>query len=147
MLASRSVHEREERRREDVDIFSGFFDKLKTGCETSDIYSTYSSRIYLVRVKYWVVNSGPESGRTYSNTVKFNSNPFIRNKKEPENHFLRIGPMESNIQSLDIYRLGINVWGNYIELKQVYKYEIDSISIPLSLFSKSDSLFQLFGNL
>ena len=64
---------------------------------------------------------------------------------ETENHFLRI-KMESKTNRFYIYRLSINVWGNYIELKQVYKYKIDSISIPF-LFSKSDSLFQLFGNL
>ena len=31
-----------------------------------------------------------------------------------------------------MYRLSINAWGNYIEIKKVYKYKIDSISIPLS---------------
>ena len=49
-----------------------------------------------------------------------------------------------------IYRLSTNAWGNYIEQYIVYKYEIDSIFDPIfdstSLFSKSDSLFQLFGN-
>ena len=34
-----------------------------------------------------------------------------------------------------MYRLSINVWGNYIELKQVYTYKIESISI-LPLYSQ-----------
>ena len=53
--------------------------------------------------------------------------------------------MESKWNRFYIYRLIINVWGNYIELKQVYKYKMDSISIR-SILGKSDSLFQLFGD-
>ena len=55
--------------------------------------------------------------------------------------------MEPKWNQLYIYRLGINVWGNYIEFKQVYKYKIDSFSIPMFDSPKSDSPFQLFGNL
>ena len=60
---------------------------------------------------------------------------------ETENHFLRI-EMESKTNRFYSYRLSINVWGNYIELKQVYNYKIDSVSISSFLFSKSDSLVQ-----
>ena len=62
---------------------------------------------------------------------------------ETENHFLRI-EMESKTNRFYIYRLGINVWGNYIELKQVYKYKIDSVSIPPVNSQKVILCFNLF---